>query len=115
VPFARSLAYPLLSPMDMAVPSYAPESAPAVAPPATGLDRPACLLTNDVETHSIWHNGLRDETGRKVLEEGMPILLDLYERYGVKSTFYFTGYIARKFPDVVRMVVPRGHEVACHG
>lgn len=77
--------------------------------------RPACLLTNDVETHSIWHNGLRDETGRKVLEEGMPALLDLYERHGVRSTFYFTGYIARKFPEVVRMVLPGGHEVGCHG
>ena len=37
-----------------------------------------CLLTNDVGTTSIWFNALRDETGLKVLKEGMPILLDLY-------------------------------------
>lgn len=73
------------------------------------------MLTNDVETHSIWYNTLRDETGKKVLEEGMPILLDLYQKYNVKSTFYFTGYIAEKFPEVVKMILPYGHEVGSHG
>jgi len=74
-----------------------------------------CLLTNDVETTSIWHNSLRDETGLKVLKEGMPLLLDLYEKYNIKSTFFFTGYIAKLYPEVVKMVVPYGHEVASHG
>lgn len=74
-----------------------------------------CLLSNDVETHSIWYNTLRDETGVKVLEEGMPILLDIYQKYNVKSTFYFVGDMAEKFPQVVKMIVPYGHEVASHG
>ena len=74
-----------------------------------------CLLSNDVETHSIWHNCLRDDTGERVLKQGMPILLDLYAKWEVKSTFFFTGYIAEKFPDVVKMIVPYGHEVASHG
>lgn len=74
-----------------------------------------CLLTNDVETTSIWHNSLRDETGIKVYKEGMPVLLDLYAKYNIKSTFFFTGYIARLIPDIVKMIVPYGHEVASHG
>ncbi len=74
-----------------------------------------CLLTNDVETTSIWHNSLRNETGKKVLEEGMPILLDLYQKYNIKSTFFFTGYIAKLYPEIVKMIVPYGHEVASHG
>jgi len=74
-----------------------------------------CLLTNDVETTSIWLNTLRDETGLKVLREGMPILLDIYSKYNIKSTFYFTGYIARLYPDIVKMVLRDGHEVASHG
>lgn len=74
-----------------------------------------CLLTNDVETHSIWFNTLRDETGVKVRDEGMPILLDIYRRFGVKSTFYFVGDMAEKFPEVVRAVLADGHEVASHG
>ena len=74
-----------------------------------------CLLSNDVETTSIWHNSLRDETGLKVLKEGMPLLLDLYEKHNIKSTFFFTGYIAKLYPEIVKMILPYGHEVASHG
>jgi len=73
------------------------------------------LFTNDVETTSIWLNTLRDKTGFKVLTEGMPILLEIYAEYNVKSTFYFTGYIAKLFPEVVKMIQRHGHEVASHG
>jgi len=73
------------------------------------------LFTNDVETTSIWLNTLRDETGIKVLREGMPALLDLYSRYNIKTTFFFTGYIAKLVPEVVKMILPFGHEVASHG
>lgn len=73
-----------------------------------------CLLTNDVETTSIWFNALRNETGLKVLKEGMPILLDIYEKYNIKSTFFFTGYIAKLYPEIVKMILPYGHEVGSH-
>lgn len=73
------------------------------------------LWTNDVETTSIWTNSLRDETGRKVVSDGLPALLDLYAKYNITSTFFFTGYIARKFPESVKMVIPGGHEIASHG
>lgn len=73
------------------------------------------LLTNDVETTSIWLNTLRDETGLKVLKEGMPALLDLYAKYDIKTTFFFTGYIAKLYPEVVKMILPFGHEVGSHG
>lgn len=73
------------------------------------------LFTNDVETTSIWLNTLRDETGFKVLREGMPLLLDIYAREGIRATFFFTGYIAGLHPEVVRMVVGDGHEVGSHG
>lgn len=73
------------------------------------------MLSNDVETTSIWNHCLSDKTGEKVLKEGMPVLLELYEKYHVKATFFFTGHIAQKFPEIVRMILPYGHEVACHG
>ena len=75
----------------------------------------SCLLTNDVETTSIWHNSLRDSTGKKVFEEGMPLLLDLYAKYKIQSTFFFTGYIAKLYPGIVKMITKYGHEVASHG
>lgn len=72
------------------------------------------LWTNDVETTSIWFNTLRDETGRKVWQEGMPILLDIYQKYNIKSTFFFTGYIAKLYPGIVKMIQKYGHEVGSH-
>ena len=74
-----------------------------------------CLLSNDVETTSIWFNTLRDETGKKVLDYAMPKLLELYCTYNIKSTFFFTWYIAKKFPEIVKMIMPYGHEIASHG
>lgn len=74
-----------------------------------------CLITNDVETTSILNHKLRDKTGEYVLNQGMPRLLDLYDKYGVKATFFYTGHIAQLFPDVVRMAHERGHEVGSHG
>lgn len=74
-----------------------------------------CLITNDVETTSILNHKLRDKTGEYVLNQGMPRLLDLYDKYGVKATFFYTGHIARLYPEVVRMAYKRGHEVGSHG
>ncbi len=79
-----------------------------------GNDR-ICLITNDVETTSILNHKLKDETAEYVLKQGMPRLLDLYDRYGVKATFFYTGHIAQIYPEVVRMAHDRGHEVGSHG
>ena len=73
------------------------------------------MITNDVETTSILNHKLRDKTGEYVLKQGMPRLLDLYDKYGVKATFFYTGHIAQLYPDVVRMAHERGHEVGSHG
>ena len=73
------------------------------------------LLSNDVETTSIWFNTLRDKTGFNVLKDGMPLLLDLYAQKCIRSTFFFTGYIAKLYPDIVKMIIKDGHEVASHG
>lgn len=73
------------------------------------------LFSNDVETTSIWFNSLRDETGLKVFKEGMPLLLDIYAQYNIKSTFFFTGYIAKRYPGIVKMILKDGHEVGSHG
>jgi hypothetical protein len=73
------------------------------------------LATNDVESTSIKYNKQRDLTAEKVMREGMPVLLNVYRELGICTTFFFTGEIAEKYPDVVRMVIPDGHEVACHG
>jgi peptidoglycan/xylan/chitin deacetylase (PgdA/CDA1 family) len=74
-----------------------------------------CLITNDVETTSILNHKLRDLTGEYVLKQGMPRLLDLYEKHNVKATFFYTGYIAKLYPEVVKMAFNKGHEIGSHG
>lgn len=74
----------------------------------------ACM-TNDVETTSIVNGGLRDETGIKVWKEGLPMLLDLYDKYGVKATFFYIANFAKQHPEIIKIVQQRGHEIACHG
>ena len=74
----------------------------------------ACM-TNDVETTSIVNGGLRDETGIKVWKEGLPMLLDLYDKYGVKATFFYIAKFAKQHPEIIKIVQERGHEIACHG
>lgn len=77
--------------------------------------RGTCYLTNDVETTSIVNGGLRDDTGIKVWKEGLPALLDLYDEFGVKATFFYIANFAKDCPEIVKMVQAKGHEIACHG
>jgi polysaccharide deacetylase family protein (PEP-CTERM system associated) len=42
-------------------------------------------------------------------------LLDIFDCYGVKATFFTLGWVANRFPAIVREIRDRGHELACHG
>ena len=74
-----------------------------------------CFFTNDVECTSIVNNNLSKKTSEKVLKRGMPLLLELYKKYDIKTTFFFTSDIAEAYPEIVRMILRFGHEVGSHG
>jgi polysaccharide deacetylase family protein (PEP-CTERM system associated) len=42
-------------------------------------------------------------------------LLDLFDNHGVKATFFVLGWVAERFPSLVREIAARGHELASHG
>jgi polysaccharide deacetylase family protein (PEP-CTERM system associated) len=46
---------------------------------------------------------------------GMTKILRILDRYGVKATFFFLGWIADRYPETVAEVARKGHEVAIHG
>lgn len=48
------------------------------------------------------------------IEVGLPKLLDLLSEHGVRATFFVTGQVAERFPDLVKKI-PLRHEVGCHG
>ena len=41
-------------------------------------------------------------------------ILDLFDQFQARATFFFVGWVAERFPSLVREVHSRGHEVACH-
>lgn len=41
-------------------------------------------------------------------------ILELFARRQIKATFFFLGWVAERFPGLVREVYAAGHELACH-
>ncbi|MBK8011025.1 MAG: polysaccharide deacetylase family protein [Deltaproteobacteria bacterium] len=42
-------------------------------------------------------------------------LLDLFDEHGAKVTCFFLGWVAKRFPNLLRDAAGRGHEIASHG
>ena len=42
-------------------------------------------------------------------------LLDLFDASDLRATFFVLGWIAKRYPQLVRDIAARGHEVASHG
>ncbi len=42
-------------------------------------------------------------------------ILDLFDRFSVKATFFVLGWVAERRPNLVKEIHTRGHEIACHG
>ncbi len=42
-------------------------------------------------------------------------VLDLFQRAGVKATFFTLGWVAERAPAQMRRIVAEGHEIASHG
>jgi polysaccharide deacetylase family protein (PEP-CTERM system associated) len=49
------------------------------------------------------------------VEKNFHALLDVLDEKKVKATCFFLGYVAKRFPHLVREAVARGHEPASHG
>lgn len=48
-------------------------------------------------------------------EVGVPRLLKLFERKGLKTSWFIPGHSIETFPEQVRMVADGGHEIGAHG
>jgi polysaccharide deacetylase family protein (PEP-CTERM system associated) len=48
------------------------------------------------------------------VEDNTRRLLDLFARLNVEATFFVLGWVAERFPKLVRDIAAAGHEVACH-
>ncbi|MCU1286132.1 MAG: polysaccharide deacetylase [Acidobacteriales bacterium] len=77
-------------------------------------------ITVDVEDY--FHTEAMSEAVRSQDWDSMPShveastnqLLEIFSRNGVKATLFFLGWVAEKFPELVRQAVREGHEIGCH-
>lgn len=49
------------------------------------------------------------------VERNVDRILAMFERDDVKATFFTLGWVAERYPAMVRRVVEQGHELASHG
>jgi len=59
--------------------------------------------------HADWHKfecRVEVNTGR---------ILDLFAEYDCKATFFTLGWVAERYPGLVKRIVAEGHELASHG
>ena len=83
--------------------------------------KPRVLLTVEVEDY--FHVGRFDRViprerwyrFERRVEQNTRKALDLVEAFDARATFFVLGWVADNFPDLVREITDRGHEVASLG
>lgn len=73
------------------------------------------ILTFDIEE---WYIEQQYRGGRKEkyqeFDGYLDAISDLLEEQDIKATFFCLGKIASNFPEVVRKIATKGHEIGCH-
>ena len=78
-------------------------------------------MTVDVEDWfqvSVLRNTIHYEDWEKQESRIIPNIcriLDLFEQHEVTATFFVLGWIAERYPEIVRTIKKYGHEVGSHG
>ncbi|MCD4822851.1 MAG: polysaccharide deacetylase family protein [Methanococcoides sp.] len=49
------------------------------------------------------------------LSEPTKRVLDLFDEYNIKATFFVVADVVDNYPGLVESIAERGHEIACHG
>ena len=73
------------------------------------------ILTFDIEEWALAKAGGYG-TAEKYAEydDLLNRILDSLDNKGIKATFFCTGMMSQDFPQVVRLIQSRGHEIGCH-
>lgn len=78
-------------------------------------------LTVDVEDYyqvSAFESVVPFETWHQYesrVERSTQRILDMFDEYGTKATFFVLGCVGERHPGLVQTIYKRGHEVASHG
>lgn len=80
----------------------------------------AVTLSFDLDTETLsLRTGItspsRLSTGQYGARAGLPRILDLLDRYGIKATFFVPAVSASLYAEEVKQIADAGHEVGIHG
>lgn len=70
--------------------------------------------------HSIWPDietccrAVYGRTDVKKMEEPAQRVLELFSELKFSSTFFFTGVMAKLYPELIKKIASLGHEIGCH-
>jgi polysaccharide deacetylase family protein (PEP-CTERM system associated) len=83
------------------------------------------LITNamSVDVEEYFHASALEQVAPRAAWESLPsrvvpttqTLLELFASRQVRATFFVLGWVADRYPDLVREIARAGHEVASHG
>jgi peptidoglycan/xylan/chitin deacetylase (PgdA/CDA1 family) len=81
-----------------------------------------CAFGVDVDAVAGWIGSYGgedspDDISRGIFagEVGTPRLVNLFKRFGIKTTWFIPGHSIETFPEQTAMVVEAGHEIGIHG
>jgi peptidoglycan/xylan/chitin deacetylase (PgdA/CDA1 family) len=83
----------------------------------------AAMITVNLDAEYFWISMFPDSASRpKTLSmgqygitRGLQRVLDVFDRFGLKATFFVPGRVAELYPAQVREIVNKGHEIGNHG
>ena len=72
----------------------------------------------DASSATLWRTPLdvvNQSRGVFAPKVAIPRILDMLDRHGIKATFFTPGWTVDNYPDSMREILRRGHEVGAHG
>ena len=90
---------------------------------AEAISNPSIVNAMTIDVEDYFHVSVFDGVVPRHLWEGFESrvcvntdrLLRLFDAFEVKATFFVLGWVAERYPELVRRIVHEGHEVASHG
>ncbi len=86
--------------------------------------RCAVAFTFDMDGESLIHVKHPDTTDNRLAgtsdlrygpEVGVPRILDIYKKHGLRQTFFIPGWCVQNYPATIEEILEGGHEIAHHG
>ena len=78
-------------------------------------------MTVDVEDYfqvSAFEGVIKREQWEQIpcrVEQNTQRILDLFNNAGIKATFFTLGWVAERYPQLIKRIINEGHELASHG